>query len=116
MSYRKIKHTGVIEFYSIESDINENEWDLVFDAKFVDGVLVSIKLKSAKIWQTADEVKKNNEHISKLMSDSYNDPVNKVRRFLNKITFGYWRWSWNKVAQFFSNTGNRISKIIYKYT
>lgn len=115
-SYRKIKHTGVIEFYSIESDINENEWDLVFDAKFVDGVLVSIKLKSAKIWQTADEVKKNNEHISKLMSDSYNDPVNKVRRFLNKITFGYWRWSWNKVAQFFSNTGNRISKIIYKYT
>jgi hypothetical protein len=115
-SYRKIKHTGVIEFYSIEPDINENEWDLVFDAKFVDGVLISLKLKSAKLWQTADEVKKSNEHISKLMSDSYNNPANKVRRFLNKITFGYWRWSWNKVAGFFSNTGSKISRFILRYT
>jgi hypothetical protein len=115
-SYRKVKHTGVITFYSIEPDMNDNNWDLVFDAKFVDGLLVSLKLVDAKIWETAEEVKEKNESIAKLMSDSYNNPANKVRRFLNKVTFGYWRWSWNRIAGIVSSTGNKISRFILRYT
>ena len=115
-SYKKNKYTGVITFYSLEPDIKDDTWDLVFDAKFVDGVLVSLKFKSSSIWETSKETKKKNEQIRKLMEDSDRCLYNKIRRFLNKITLGYWRWTWSKVASFFSSTGNKISKFIHSYT
>jgi hypothetical protein len=115
-SYKKIKHTGIINFYGLERDINDNTWDLEFDAKFVDGVLTSLKFKSAKIWETADETKKKNEELKKMMDNHYNYFPNKVRRFLNKITLGYWRWGCNKFANFFSSFGNKIAKFIHLYT
>jgi hypothetical protein len=114
--YKKSKHTGVIHFYALEPDKNDDTWDLVFAAKFVDGVLVSLKFKSSSIWETSKETKKKNEQIRKLMEDSDRCLYNKIRRFLNKITLGYWRWTWNKVASFFSSTGNRISRLIHSYT
>jgi hypothetical protein len=114
-THKKVKHTGVINFYAIERDINDNEWDLVFDAKFVDGNLISIKMKSAEMWRTSDEIKKSDEEIRDMMDRHYKHFPNRVRRFLNKITFGYWRWFWNKVARVISNIGNKISFAINRY-
>jgi len=114
-TYKKVKHTGVINFYSIETDINDNEWDIEFDAKFVDGKLISLKMKSAKIWRKASEVRKSNKEIEDMMQRSYNHFPNKVRRFLNKVTFGYWRWFWNRVANFIQKASGFLTKTIYKY-
>ena len=118
-TYKKVKHTGIINFYALEEDLNEDTWDLEFDAKFVDGQLISIKFKKGTIWETSEETKKKNKEINEMIMKSYHSPYNKFRKFINKVTFGYWRWGWFKVARLFAIVGNNISKvsqIIIKYT
>ena len=114
-TYKKVKHTGIINFYTIQSDINDNEWDFEFDAKFVDGLLVSIKMKTPKIWRKASEVKKSNKEIKDMMERHEKHIPNKIRRFLNKVTFGYWRWFWFKVSKAITYIPNKISLAITRY-
>jgi hypothetical protein len=112
---KKQKHTGLINFYAIEKDIEGNEWDIEFDAKFVDGLMVSIKLKKVEMWRTFEDVVKNDKEITEMMKNSYNHFPNKVRRFLNKVTFGYWRWFWFKVSRAITFIPNKISLAIVRY-
>jgi hypothetical protein len=114
-TYKKFKHTGIINFYCIQNDINDNEWDLEFDAKFVDGIMTSLKLKSAKIWRTSREIKKDDNDFRKMLETHEKHLPNKIRRFLNKVTFGYWRWFWSKIATTISGTGNKIGFFIQKH-
>jgi hypothetical protein len=113
-THKKIKHTGLINFYCIERDINDNEWDLEFDSKFVDGIMTSLKLKSFKTWRTSKEVKQSNDDLCKMLQAHQKHLPNKIRKFLNKITFGYWRWIWSKIANFISKIGNKIASFILK--
>lgn len=111
-SYKKVKYTGIINFYSIETDINDNEWDLEFNAKFVDGVLTSLKLKSAKIWRTSSEVIQSNNHIRNLLLSHEEQLPNKIRKILHRATLGYWRWFWCKVDNFIRKITNKICNLI----
>lgn len=113
--HKKLKHTGVINFYSIEPDIHDNEWNIEFDAKFVDGVMTSLKLTRAEIWRTSEEAKKSNDDLRKLLEAHANYLPNKIRRFLNKITFGYWRWFWSKIAFFIRKIGDNTASFILKF-
>lgn len=113
--HKKYKYTGVINFYSLECDTNGDTWDLEFSAKIIDSKLASIKFLKSSIWETREEREKKDKEITEMMNKSYNCPLNKIRRFLNKITFGYWRWTWSKIATFISRSGNKIAYAIHRY-
>jgi len=110
--YKFQKFTGDLYFYDSILDEEENEYWVEFTGKFVNGVLKG-KLKKVEIRlsQTAQEIKKNEEHWQRKLAEEESKFNNRARRFLRKYTGGYWRTFWFQLGRVFSKFGRKISNI-----
>ena len=110
--YKLEKFTGELYFYDFIFDEEGNEYWVEFVGKFVNGVLQG-KLKKVEIRlsQTAEEIKKNDEEWQKKLADEEAKFNNKARRFLRKITFGYWRTFWFRLGRNISFIGHKLNKM-----
>ena len=110
--YKLEKFTGDIYFYDSIYDEEGNEYWAEFSGKFVNGMLEG-KLKKVEIRlsQTAEEIKKNDEEWQKKLIEEEAKFNNKARKFLRKITFGYWRIFWFRLGRIISKIGNKLNKV-----
>lgn len=92
--------TATVNFYDYSDDEQGNTWDIEFDAEFLKGRLISLKLVKGEIVSTAEE----NAAREKDWADSWNarerHPWNKTKKILNKITFRRWTRFWSYVSRF----------------
>ena len=113
------KFTGELYFYDSLMDIDGNEWWVEFLAKFVDGVLQGkIKKKEVRFSHSKEDLKKQEEKFNELMEADKRKFHNKFRKFMNKITFNYWRFIWwniSKIVNKFSNKIHNLDIFINRY-
>ena len=110
--YKFEKFTGDIYFYDSIYDEEGNEYWAEFSGKFVSGVLQGkIKKVEIRLSQTAEKIKKNEEHWQKKLAEEEAKLSNKVRRFLRKITFGYWRIFWFRFSRIISKVASKIQHL-----
>ena len=110
--YKFEKFTGDLYFYDQVYDTEGNEYWVEFVGKFVDGVIKGkLKKVEVRLSQTAEDIKKNEEHWQKKLAEEEAKLHNKIRRFMNKITFGYWRNFWFFVGKFFRKITNKIQNV-----
>lgn len=95
--------TATINFYDYSDDEEGNTWNIEFDAEFVKGKLFSLKLSKAEIITTAEENAANEKVWQDKLKAHENHPWTKIKKILNKITFGYWTKFW----------GNKVSRVLY---
>lgn len=114
--YKKLKHTGIIHMGALVKDDDQNTWDLEFDAKFIDGKLTVIKQINAEIWETRAQAEKKQKEFQKMIESNNKSIKNKIIRFLNFITLGYWRWTWMKIANLIVKLAHLIQRIILHNT
>jgi len=100
--YKFEKFTGDLYFYDSIFDEEGNEYWAEFVGKFVNGVLQG-KLKKVEIRlsETAKQIKKRNDEWEALIEADKKKLHNKFRKFMNKITFNYWRYFWWAFAKYF---------------
>ena len=110
--YKFEKFTGDLYFYDSIFDEEGNEYWAEFSGKFVNGVLRG-KLKKVEIRlsQTAQEIKKNEEHWKKRLAEEEAKFNNRARRFLRMYTGGYWRTFWLRFGRILSLVGKRLSNV-----
>lgn len=110
--YKFQKFTGDIHFYDLTQDNDGNEYWVEFVGKFVNGVLQG-KLKKVEIrlLETAKNIKKNEEHWQRKLAEEEAKFNNKARRFLRKITFGYWRTFWFTLGGYIRKFANKIQHL-----
>jgi len=94
------KFTGDLYFYDHVIDSDGNEWWVEFIGKFVDGVLQG-KLKKVQVrfLETAKNLKKKDDDYQKSIEADRKKFYNRFRKFMNKITFSYWRYTWFNVGK-----------------
>jgi hypothetical protein len=110
--YKFEKFTGDLYFYDSIYDEEGNEYWAEFSGKFLSGVLQG-KLKKVEIRlsQTAQEIKKNDEHWQKKLAEEEAKFNTKVRRFLRKYTGNYWQFFWYSFGKLFRKISNKIQYI-----
>ena len=110
--YKFEKFTGDLYFYDSIYDEEGNEYWAEFCGKFVSGVIQG-KLKKVEIRlsQTAQEIKKNDEHWQKKLAEEEAKFNTKVRRFLRKYTGNYWQFFWYSFGKLFRKISNKIQNI-----
>lgn len=102
--------TATINFYDYSNDKAGNTWEIEFEAEFIKGKLVSIKLVEGEIIHTAEQ-NAENERKWKAKVDAYeNHPWTRTKKILNKITFGYWSKLWHRTSKGLG----RISHVVHK--
>ena len=110
--YKFEKFTGDLYFYDHVIDKDGNEWWVEFVAKFVDGVIKGkIKKKEVRFSHSAEDIKKNEEDWQERIAKEQAKLSNKIKRTLNKYTFGYWRRFWFKVGSYIRKFANKIQHI-----
>jgi hypothetical protein len=110
--YKFEKFTGDLYFYDSIYDEEGNEYWAEFCGKFVSGVLQG-KLKKVEIRlsQTANQIKKSEEEWQKRLSEEQAKLSNKIKKKLNKITFGYWRMFWITLGGYIKKFANKIQHV-----
>ena len=110
--YKFEKFTGDLYFYDSIYDEEGNEYWAEFCGKFVSGVLQG-KLKKVEIRlsQTANQIKKSEEEWQKGLSEEQAKLSNKIKKKLNKITFGYWRMFWITLGGYIRKFANKIQHV-----
>jgi hypothetical protein len=91
--------TDTINFYSYEDDDENNTWDIEFDAVFIKGKLISLKLVKGEITHTAEQNAESERKWKELAAAHEKHPWTKIKRLLNKITFGYWATFWKNITR-----------------
>ena len=110
--YKFEKFTGDLYFYDSIFDKEGNEYWAEFCGKFVSGVIQG-KLRKVEIRlsQTAQEIKKNDEHWKKKLAEEEAKFNNKARKFLRKYTCGYWNKFWFRLSRIISKVGSKLTKV-----
>jgi hypothetical protein len=115
----KQKFDGNVSFYDSVLDIAGNEWWVEFSANFINGKLQGkIKKVEIRLSETAKQIKKRNDEWEARLEADKKKLHNSFRKFMNKITFNYWRFTWWSVGKAIRNFSNIISKfdiIINRY-
>ena len=110
--YKFEKFTGDLYFYDHVIDKDGNEWWVEFVAKFVDGVIKGkIKKKEVRFSQSAEDIKKNEKDWQERIAKEQAKLSTKIKRNLNKYTFGYWRIFWFKIGIYIRKFANKIQHI-----
>jgi hypothetical protein len=109
--YEKYVYTGLINFYYYKEDKDDNTWDIEFTATFVKGKLTDLVLDSAKIIRTAEENAADEKHWKDQLEAHDRHPWTRTKKFLNKITFGYWTTLWNNVSKILYSLQQKIQKL-----
>jgi hypothetical protein len=110
--YKHEKFTGDLYFYDHVIDKDGNEWWVEFVAKFVDGVIKGkIKKKEVRFSQSAKEIKKNEEDWKDSIAKEQAKLSSKIKRTLNKYTYGYWRRFWIKLGSYIRRFANKIQHL-----
>jgi len=91
--------TNTINFYDYSEDEEGNTWDIEFDAVFVKGKLVSLKLVKGEITTTAEVNAANEKAWQDRLKAHENHPWTKTKKILNKITFRYWSTVWQNISR-----------------
>jgi hypothetical protein len=108
--YKFEKFTGDLCFYDSIYDGEGNEWWVEFTAKFVDGNLQGkIRKIKIKFERTAKEIKKNEDDYQKSIEADRKKFHNRFRKFMNKITFNYWRYTWFSIGKGIRKIRNSIN-------
>jgi hypothetical protein len=110
--YKFEKFTGDLYFYDSIFDDEGNEYWAEFSGKFLNGVLQG-KLKKVEIRlsQTAQDIKKNEEDWQEKIAKEQTKLSNRIKRTLNKYTFGYWRRFWLKLGSYIRKFANKIQHL-----
>jgi hypothetical protein len=110
--YKHEKFTGDLYFYDHVIDIDGNEWWVEFIAKFVNGIIQGkLKKIEVRLFQTAEEIKKNEEEWQEKITKERAKLSSKIKRFLNKYTFGYWRTFWFTLGGYIRKFANKIQHL-----
>jgi hypothetical protein len=110
--YKFEKFTGDICFYDHVIDSDGNEWWVEFVGKFVDGVLQGkIKKVQVRFLETARNLKKKDDELKAMFEKDRNKFHNKFRKFMNKITFNYWRYTWFNIGKAIRKIYNCINNL-----
>ena len=111
-SYKLFKHTGDVEFYTHIADVDGDEWWVDFTIKLVDGVQKGkIKLIRHEIFRTAKEIAKQEKEFEEMLQKQKKSFAYKFKKFMNLITFDYWRQFWRKVYTGLSFINAKIIKL-----
>ena len=105
----KVIITDTINFYDYNEDDEGNTWDIEFDAEIVKGKLISLKLVKGEIVHTAEQNAQNERNWQEITAAYEKRPWTKIKRFLNKITFGYWLIFWKNIACVLSSFARSFS-------
>lgn len=103
--------TTTVNFYEYGDDEAGNTWDIEFDAEFVKGKLISLKLIKGEITSTAEENKAREIKWQEHWTAIEKHPWNKTKNVLNKITFNRWTKFWSKVSKLLYNFQQKISAL-----
>jgi hypothetical protein len=110
--YKFEKFTGDLYFYDHVIDKDGNEWWVEFVTKFIDGVIKGkIKKKEVKFSQSAEDIKKVEEDWQERIAKEQAKPSTKIKRNLNKYTFGYWRNFWITLGGYIRKFANKIQHL-----
>jgi len=109
----KQTHTTTIEVYSYVLDESGNNWDIELEIILAIGKVKSIKIKKAAIYQTAEEIKKNDDEWKAKLEAIHNHPWNKTKRVINKLTFNRWDSFWRSTARIVRKAGSKIDNLGY---
>ena len=113
-SRKKVKHnyTGSIDFYEMLQDKDGNEWWVEFTATFEKGKLKGkIKKKEVRFSESKEDLEKREIEWQNKLAAEEAKLQNRARKFLNKITFGYWRNSWFFIGKLFRKVANKIQHV-----
>jgi hypothetical protein len=103
--------TTTVNFYDYSDDEEGNTWDIEFDAEFLKGKLISLKLAKAEIVSTAEENKAREINWQNELTAHANHPWTKTKKILNKITFNYWSTLWSNVSKILYNLQQKTQKL-----
>jgi hypothetical protein len=110
--YKFEKFTGDLYFYDQVYDEKGNEYWVEFVGKFVDGAIKGkLKKVEVRLSQTAEDIKKNEEHWQKKLAEEEAKFNNRVRRTLRKYTGGYWRTFWYSTGRLLRKISNKIQNV-----
>jgi hypothetical protein len=101
--------TNTVNFYSYDDDEANNTWDIEFDAEFVKGKLISLKLVKAEIVHTAEQNAENERKWQERTEAYEKHPWTKTKKILNKITFRYWSTFWNNISRILAKWSRALS-------
>jgi len=108
--------TATVDFYDLKKDKDGNEWWIEFRATLVTGELKSVELLKAEIHSTKAEVEESHSRLRKMISDHENHPWTKTRNILNKVTFGGYRKSVQKISRLILKAGSSVNDVGYWFT
>lgn len=87
----KEQYTGTVDFYTNVLDINGNEWWVEFRATFIKGKLVGkLQTIEEKIQITKEQIMHQELQFKQKIEEYENRLWTKVKRLLEKYSFGYW--------------------------
>ena len=110
--HKLVKFTGDLCFYDSIYDTEGNEWWVEFSSKFVDGTLQGkIRKIKIKLERTSKEIKKNEDEYQKSIEADRKKFHNRFRKFMNKITFNYWRYTWLNISKVIHKVSNLTGKL-----
>jgi hypothetical protein len=107
----KYNYTGSIDFYESVQDTEGNEWWVEFTGNFVKGKLQGKLKKKVTFSESMQDIEKRELYWQKRLEAEEAKLHNKIRRFMNKITFGYWRNFWFFVGKLFRKIANKIQNV-----
>lgn len=106
----KIKHTGDVNFYSHIPDNKGDEYWLEFNATFFKGKLIEIKFIKKDLFRTKKRIEEDNQYIKDMFETDAKKIGTRIRKFLNKNTFG----GYKKFKNFLSSSFYKLGGVMYK--
>jgi len=113
-SRKTVKHnyTGNIDFYESVEDNEGNEWWVEFTASLSKGKITGkIKKKEVRLSRSKKEIEKQELEWQNRLAKEEKLFHNRFRKFMNKITLGYWRNFWFLVGKPFRKIANKIQNV-----
>ena len=108
----KYNYTGSINFYEAVLDNDGNEWWVEFTGTFEKGKLKGkLKKKEVRFSESKEDIEKREIEWQNRIAAEEAKLHNRIRRFMNKITFGYWRNFWFFVGKSFRKIANKIQNV-----
>jgi hypothetical protein len=106
------KFNGEIIFYTSLTDKDGNEWWVDFSAKFVNGKLKGkIKKVLLEMRRTSKQIKRQDQEWEAKIEAEQKKIHNRIRVFMNKITFNNWRYIWWSISKGLHRLNGIIVKV-----
>ena len=115
---KKIKHTGDVNFYDHIEDSKGDQYWLEFKATFLKGKMIKLVFEKKTLYRTKKQVEQDKADLEKFFQTEENKLSTKIRKFLNKYTFGRYRLFKHFLASSLYNIGtcfHRLQWIIIRF-